>query len=311
MEAGRPYCAPGWMLAWAEGAGIGGEVRIAVGREGDRIVGVLPLIGRRLPLGARARYELLGSGIGARIEPLAEAAARDAVAAASGELLAELDPPLGVLELHGIDPDAGWGERIARSYPGGARLIRESHLQAAVLEFGEARGYDAWLQAKSRHFRKHAGRDRRRFLRTGELRIAATAAELERAVTEFPALHLERFRDRGRSNLDYPRMPAQLEAAAERLGPDRLRAAMAFVDDEVVAVDFFVRAGDATASWNGGWRQEHADLRPGSVALMAAIEDAIESGVREVDLGPGAHPWKERFATRTAPVVSERIVPRP
>jgi hypothetical protein len=298
------------MLAWAEGTEGDGEVRIALARERDRIVGVLPLIGRGPQPGAGARYELLGSGIGYRIEPLAEPGARDAVAAAGGELLEGLDPALGVLALHGVDCGAGWGERLAGSYPGGARLERESRLHASVLEFGDAAGYGEWLQNKSRHFRKHAGRDRRRFQRVGELRIASTPAELERAVTAFPDLHLGRFADRGRSNLDYPRMAAQLKAAGERLGPDRLRAAMAIVDDEVISVDFFVRAGDTAASWNGGWRADHGDLRPGSVTLMAAIEDAIESGVRTIDLGPGAHPWKERFATRTAPVVSESVVPR-
>ena len=105
-------------------------------------------------------------------------------------------------------------------------------------------------------------------------------------------------------------MPERLADAGERLGPDRLRAALAVVDGEVVAVDVFVRAGRVAAAWNGGWSEPHRSLRPGFLTLLAGIEDALESGVAEVDLGPGEHPWKERLATRDATVVTDRLMPR-
>jgi CelD/BcsL family acetyltransferase involved in cellulose biosynthesis len=306
IALGRPYCAPAWMLGWAEGEGGPGDLRVGVASSDSRVVGILPLIGRPGPSGAS--YELLGSGIGYRVEPLAEPADRAAVAAAAGSFLAGLDPPPGELRLHGIDPEPGWGEAIAASWPGEAtaRVEREKTLAAPFLEFEGPASYDGWLGSKSRHFRKRAWSDRRRFERHGELRIAATAAELDRAIRDFAELHLGRWGKESR--LAFEAMPERLAKAAEGLGPDRMRAATARVGDEVVAVDLFVRAGGVTAAWNGGWSEGHRALRPGSVTLLAGLEDAIESGVATVDLGPGAHPWKERLATREATVVTDRMV---
>lgn len=309
VELGLPYCAPGWMLSWANAAAGPGALRIGVARRGEGIVGILPLIGRPGGPGGAERYELLGSEIAYRIEPLAKPAERDVVAAAIAGLLAELDPPVGELALHGIDPEPGWGEAIAAAWPAKLcpRTVREKELHAPYLEFGTEASYDGWLGTKSRHFRKRAWGDRRKFERHGELRIATTAPELGRAIEAFVGLHLGRWGERSR--LGFASMPEQLSAASDRLGPERMRASTALVGGEIVAVDIFVRAGDVAAAWNGGWSESHRPLRPGFVTLLAGIEDAIESGVTEVDLGPGAHPWKERLATREATVVSERLIP--
>lgn len=310
VELARPYCAPGWMLGWAGGACGEAEVRIGVVREDGRVIGVFPLAGRSRARGSGARYELLGSRIGYRIEPLAARGKREAVATAGAELLASLAPALGVLSLDGIDPEPGWCAALGGAFPGGARIERDATLYAPALELGAAATYEEWLHSRGRHFRKRAAADRRRFLRQGRLEIAATAAELERAVDAFVSLHLARWRGRGESNLDFPSMGARLRAAAARLGPDRLRASLALVGDEIVSVDLFVHAGGVAASWNGGWLDSHRGLRPGWQTLSGGIEDAIERGVPEIDLGPGAHPWKERLATRDGTVVTERLLPR-
>jgi CelD/BcsL family acetyltransferase involved in cellulose biosynthesis len=311
VARGRPYCAPAWMLSWGAGPGDGAAVRIGVVRQADRIIGVVPLIGRPLPLGGALRYELLGSGTSFRIEPLAALGKQQPVAQATGELLASLTPPLGLLSLHGIDAASGWGEAIAAAYPGhGARLTRHGRLPAPILRLEGVTDYQDWLRSKTQHFRKRAVGDRRKFLRTGEVRVASTPEELARAMKAFVALHLRRMRSVGRSNLDFPSMPARLMAAAKQLGPARIRAVTAVLDGEIVSVDIFVRAGEVAAAWNGGWAESYRAFRPGWLTLLAGIEDAIDLGVSEVDLGPGAHPYKARLATRDASLVSDRVIPR-
>lgn len=312
VTRGRPYCAPAWMLSWGTEPEGRSHLRIGLVRERERVIGIIPLIGRPLPPGGGARYELLSSGTSYRIEPLAAPGKQEQVAAAGGELLGSLEPRVGVLSLHGIDPEAGWSEALAAVFPGkGARLVRRAALHAPILSFDDAADYEAWLRTKTRHFRKRALSDKRRFLRTGELKIASTPAEMTRAIEAFVKLHLGRWRGRRRrSHLDHPSMPARLIAASERLGPTRLRASTAVVGDQLVAVDIFVLAGGVAAAWNGGWLESYAALRPGWLSLLSGIEDAIALGIAEVDLGPGAHPWKQRLATRDATVVSDRLLPR-
>jgi CelD/BcsL family acetyltransferase involved in cellulose biosynthesis len=307
IDRGRPYCAPGWMLGWGAPSGGESEPRIGVVREGERVIGLLPLAGRRPPSGEGARYELLGSGIGYRIEPLAASGRQRAVAGAAAEMLGSLSPALGVLSLDGIDAESGWGEALAAELPGGANLTRRRTLYAPFLEIAGAATYEEWLESRGGHFRKRAAADRRRFLGAGRLEIASSAAELERAIGAFVSLHLARWR--GRSHLDFPSMAERLLAVGERLGPERLRASLAVIGGEIVSVDLFVHAGEVAASWNGGWLEAHSALRPGWQTLTNGIEDAIERGVREIDLGPGEHPWKRRLATRDGSVLAERLVP--
>jgi hypothetical protein len=187
------------MLAWGDAR----ATRVGVVREGERVIGVLPLAARSIGSGG-AEYELLGAGIGYRIEPLAAAGKLEAVAAAAGELLASLDPPPAAVSLPGIDPVRGWGAALAAALPGGGRVERDTTLYAPVLELGGAAGYEDWLRARGGHFRKRALADRRRFLEVGRLEVAATPAELERATEAFVALHLARWRGRGESRLDFP-----------------------------------------------------------------------------------------------------------
>jgi CelD/BcsL family acetyltransferase involved in cellulose biosynthesis len=312
VARGRPYCAPGWMLSWGASARRRPHLRIGVVREGQRVIGVIPLAGRALPPGGGATYELLGSGIGYRIEPLAAPGKQELVAGAIAELLGSLRPVLGVLCLDGIDPESGWSGALAAAYPNGrgASVIRRTTLHAPILEIGDADSYEDWLRSKGRHFRKRAAGDRRKLLRSGRLELASTPAELTQAIRAFAALHLGRWRGRRRSNLDFPSMQDRLLAAAQELGPERIRASIARVGEEIVSVDVFVHAGGVAASWNGGWLDSHRDLRPGWLTLLGGIEDAIERGAAEVDLGPGAHPWKRRLATRHATVVADRLLPR-
>jgi CelD/BcsL family acetyltransferase involved in cellulose biosynthesis len=313
VARGRPYCAPVWMLSWDGEPGDGSSVRIGVVRDADRIIGIVPLIGRPLPLRRALRYELMGSGTSFRIEPLAASGTQEAVARATAELLASLNPPLALLSLRGIDAESGWSEAIAAAYPGrhGARVARSTRLPAPILRLDGVSDYEGWLRSKTRHFRKEAARSRRAFLRTGELRVASTPQELNLAMTAFGTLHLHRMRSLGRrSSLDHPSMPARLIAAGERLGPDRIRASTALVGGEIISVDLFVRAGGVTASWNGGWLESYRAFRPGWLTLLAGIEDAISLGTTEVDLGPGAYPYKYRLATRDSCLVLDRVIPR-
>jgi CelD/BcsL family acetyltransferase involved in cellulose biosynthesis len=84
--------------------------------------------------------------------------------------------------------------------------------------------------------------------------------------------------------------------AASVLGTDRLRLWTAEIDGEFISVQLFIAAGGEVKYWNGGWSEEHADLKPSMLTILAALENAISRGERRLDLGAGTHPYKLRFA---------------
>ena len=53
---------------------------------------------------------------------------------------------------------------------------------------------------------------------------------------------------------------------------------------------------------NGGWDERFAQFKPAMLGILDAIEDAFERGDRRMDFGPGAQPYKLRFADGTDPL---------
>ena len=131
----------------------------------------------------------------------------------------------------------------------------------------------------------------------GAVREIRDPAEVPGARDAMLALHVERWDGRGDSNLTRPGVPGLLADAAMALGPDRLRLWAAEIDGELISVQLFVSAGGELKYWNGGWSEQHADVKPSMLTILAALEDAIARGQRRLDLGVGTHAYKLRFAT--------------
>ncbi len=158
IARGLPYCAPAWMLSWGAPFGDGPDIQVGVVREGGEIIGVIPLVYRPTRRGGVTGYELLGSGISFRIEPLCVAGRQSAVAKAVGEMLSALAPRAESLSLRGVDPDSGWSEAISKAYPGprGAKIVDRQMISASTLQPSAAADYAGWLRTKSRNFRQEA-----------------------------------------------------------------------------------------------------------------------------------------------------------
>jgi CelD/BcsL family acetyltransferase involved in cellulose biosynthesis len=116
------------------------------------------------------------------------------------------------------------------------------------------------------------------------------------AIDALLSLHRARWEGRGESKLTDPGVASLLREAAAALGPDRLRVWVAEIDGQAISAQLFLAAGGELKYWNGGWSEEHADLKPSMLTILAALEDAIARGERRLDLGVGEHPYKLRFA---------------
>ena len=101
-----------------------------------------------------------------------------------------------------------------------------------------------------------------------------------------------------------------LGEAAAAMGPDRLRLWAAEVEGELISVQLFQAAGGEVKYWNGGWLEEHADVKPTMLTILAAIEDAIARGERRLDLGAGTHDYKLRFADGEDPLAWGGLIVR-
>ena len=123
-----------------------------------------------------------------------------------------------------------------------------------------------------------------------------------RALDALLRLHAARWEGRAPTWLTQPGVREALHEAAAALGPDRVRLWAAEIDGEPISIQLFLAAGGEIKYWNGGWLEEHADLKPTMLTILAALEDSIARGERRLDLGAGTHPYKMRFADGQDPL---------
>lgn len=304
VASGQPMSAPAWTLAWLDHlAPAGAETRVVlVGDDGD-LVGVVPLVARR---DAGCGLWSLAAGDTGRVAPLARSGREWEVAQAAVAALGASEPPLDMLRIDNA-PGGAWSlawELSLRELWRSRRLLPWRRVAVRACPVMELDGtYEAWMSTKSANFRSEMGRARRRFARAGGVVRRATAETLERDVATYLRLHLSR---RGEAS-DLWRVAAGLEAALVAAGADllplgRLRLYVLELEGEPIGALLFLAAGGELMLHNVGWDEAHARMKPGLVGLLTAIEEALAAGDRRLDFGPGAYPYKLRFATGDEPV---------
>jgi CelD/BcsL family acetyltransferase involved in cellulose biosynthesis len=307
--AGRPFCAPAWMLAWwSEGRSGDARLRVVLALDGDgALVGVGPFFAQ-VAFGL-AEYRLLGAGFSHRVGPLARAGRERAVANALAAGLAAASPTPASVVFEGIDAGEAWPELIADGWPRADRDCRprlrtdvEMDAPGIVLDGG----YEAWMARRERKFRKEARRVKRRLEEEGvNGRLAGEPA----AVDALLRLHHARWEERGGSNVgDEAR---RVIAAAMRAFDDERRIAVALLEgpDGPVAADLVLRAGDALGFWGGGFDAAWARHAPGTQTMLLALEAAAADGARSADLGGGAHDYKWRLSDENRPLAWRTLFP--
>jgi CelD/BcsL family acetyltransferase involved in cellulose biosynthesis len=296
VAAGKPYCAPGWMLPWwRHAAPQGARLRACAVREGDRLVGVgafyvEPL---RAPV---VRYRPLATGTSSRIAPLAAAGREQEVAAAMAEALAAGRPRPTTITFAQLDPDSPWPRALARAWPGGpAKLDHRDDVPAPAVRLGDS--FDDWLAAKSSNFRQQFRRAQRELEAMGAAyRIAATEEDARRGLREFARLHAARWEGRGESLVTEGVERMLDDVVGELALGERLRVVTLEVDGRAVSAQILVAAGGEVAYWNGGFDEAAARQRPALMTLVHCVRDGIERGDRRLDLGPGKQAYKDRLA---------------
>ena len=312
LAAGRPYCAPGWMLPWwRHAAPSGALLRTVVAIEGGELIGIAPLFAARGAIGPT--YRLLGSPIAPRTELLAAAGRAEAAAAAFAQALAEADPRPAAVSFRELPPGSPWPGLLADAWPGRApRVLHEDTIAAPTVGL-DGLDYDAYMASLRSKLRGKLRRDRRQLEEQGaRYRMLTEPHELRPALAEFARLHHGRWDDRGGSAALGPGVERMLAEAADELGPaGRLRIFTIELDGRAIASQLCVAAGGELVYWLGGFDPDFARNGPGNQALLAAIADGLQRGERRLDLGPGTQEYKLRLADGEDILESVTLVTRP
>jgi CelD/BcsL family acetyltransferase involved in cellulose biosynthesis len=306
VQAGRPFCAPGWMLSWWREARTGdARLRVVLVFDDDGLVGVGPFFAQ-VAFGL-AEMRLLGAGFSHRIGPLARAGHEELVAGALASALTTMKPSLASIVFEGIDRNDSWPDAIAASWPSRnpPRIRDDVVMDAPVIELKAA--YEEWMERRSRRFRKEGRRVARRLEEEG---VSGRLALDEAAIDALLDLHYARWDDRGGSNVGDTARAVIAGAARELPGGGRLAVAVLEAPSGPVAAELVLRAGETAAFWGGGFRPEWAQHAPGTQTMLLALRTLSEQGVLLVDLGGGAHDYKQRLADASRPIAWRTVFPR-
>jgi CelD/BcsL family acetyltransferase involved in cellulose biosynthesis len=306
MEAGRPFCAPGWMLSWWREARTGdSRLRVILVFDEDGLVGVGPFFAQ-VAFGL-AEMRLLGAGFSHRIGPLARAGREELVIDSLAQALSEVKPNLASVVFEGIDRDDPWPDAIAAKWPSRkpARTRTDAVMDAPVIELNAA--YEEWMERRSRRFRKEGRRVARRLEEEG---VRGRLTFDEAAIDSLLNLHYARWDQRGGSNVGETARAVIAGAARDLPGDGRLAVAVLEAPSGPIAAELVLCAGRTAAFWGGGFRPEWAQHAPGTQTMLLALRTLSEQDVQLVDLGGGAHDYKQRLADANRPIAWRTVFPR-
>lgn len=299
----QPLAVPAWAMAWWRHLRPrDSTLRVVLCWRGDRLAGVVPLfsVGRR--------YLPLARGMPAA-EPLARDGLESQVAEQAAFRLAEAEPAPEAIELDLHESSPSWAELLCEAWPeeGRARPRVKSETPVPRADIGD--GFDAWIGAKSRGFRREMRRKRRKLEKAGcEFRYA-TPETLAEDVDAFLRLHRRRRAEQGGTSLDDGIEEMLVAAGGELLESDRLRVLCTIVDGRRIAVEVMLASGEEIFLWNSGFDQDFARLSPGMQGMLRGIADASGEGRRGVNFGPGGQRYKYRLCNEEDTMTTYVVMP--
>jgi len=313
-RAGNVFLSPQWLVPWWKHFGAGREVCAIALRDGDRLVGFLPLFRENVREGGVpvTRVAFLGDGetgcdyLDVLAAPGREAEVREAALAA-----------LGTIEWDLCDLDGLWRESptallLAQRFPS----VRAVPAKAAGLDGIDGPVVrDARLRFVCPHIPLNgtwqdflAGLGRRENLRRREkwlfrqpgvsIEVARTEAEAARAVEIFLELHRARWSVEGGSDgLSDERHESFHREAVQRLAKRGwLRLYTLYAARRPVASVYGIARGSTFLYYQSGYDPAWAQKSVGLVLLARTVEDAFAEKLEDFDFLRGNEAYKAQWA---------------
>lgn len=305
-----------WVETWWEVFGSTKELAVATAYDGAELVGVAPLYRWRVGgPGRPGTLRLLGSGDSVSPDYLSFVVRRGYEAPATASLLQQALRAEGAstLDMSDVPEDAPLVQLLA----GGASAVPWSWSVAQWAECPYAALPDRWEDYErglSANMRSNLRRRTRKLMGEVGAHVLRWHAgeEIDAGVDDLARLH--RLRWTGRAERYGFSDPGYLEfhhRIAKRFAARGwLRLYGLEVNGAVIAAWYGYRYGDVLYYYQSGFDPEWQAHSPGMVLKSMVIREAIEEGIRELDLLKGAHPYKRSWADRSRRTV-RLMVARP
>ncbi|MEM8948805.1 MAG: GNAT family N-acetyltransferase [Pseudomonadota bacterium] len=297
-----------WQSIWWRVFGKGRELRIILAKDGDDLVGVLPVYIERTPLlpavGPR-KLRLVGYGGDTAPDDLGPIMAGDDPAPITETLidgLLSLKDEWDIAILDDLDPDSPMIKALSARL--GDQVTLKPGARISFVELPET--FDGYLAklSSNRRWKLRRGRKKLHEHKPYRFHVVASQQELDLYYPELVRLHHERWEHRsddfGFSTEGY--VDCHRAVMAAMLDQDCLRLMLLIGEDGVVmASNYCYRWRGGFYFFQGGFAKDFERFRIGEVLMGHAIEQAISEGMRIFDMLRGEHDYKKSLtdAVRT------------
>jgi CelD/BcsL family acetyltransferase involved in cellulose biosynthesis len=325
-ESDNVMLAPEWILTWWRvfGPHDGRQLRLVLFREGERLVGLAPLLRRRFwykPGIPFRRLEFLASGEGEAhticsdyLNVIAERGREREIAARFADVVCR--NTLGrwdELVLPMMAGDNGMPDLLVEAFTGkGMHAEKLQTGQAPYIPLpGSWEEYLALLPGRHRAYVRRTLRDFEAWAGNEvEVHRAQSREELAEGKRILIELHHQRWEQSGETGVfRSPRFCAFHDSVMEQfLERDALQLMWMKVRGKPFAAIYNFAWNGKVSFYQCGRSLEVEDrIRPGVVMMTRAIQDSIKAGCREFDLLEGASTYKNQLALASRPLVRVRI----
>lgn len=306
-----------WQRLWWKHYGQRRSLRILVAREGDRLLGVLPMyleryyVRRLLPV---TKLCLLGSGGDTApddLDPLILPDAAENVIQGFVECISRQLDGWSLLHCPDLRSDAPFTRALVSAGLRGKALMRIS--QPREIIFGTLpESWEAYLSALSAHRRKALRYKRRQFEQQDGAEVVSCdkAEDLDVALHRLAELHHLRWAGRtdkhAFSSTEYMNFHRELMQTLLRV--NALRLTELRIQGKTVAMRYGYRMRDTFFDLQSGFDPAFSTLSPGELSVSFAIERAIREGCSVFDMLKGDYGHKRQFFSQSRSTVEVRLI---
>lgn len=284
-----PFQTLEWQQAWLRHFAGRARLHLIAVREGDDLVGLMPLFQTQ---GVWKALRAIGSGSSDYLHPLARAGYEDQVAAAVRESL-EAVRGADLIDLHQIRED-----RPLSGMPDSYLAIE----QARCLVLSLPKTYDEYLGMLGRSLRYDVRKLDKDLFRNGRASVEQVAPEsIDSGMSLLFEMHRKRWRKRGLPGAFLGRAEAfhrEWAHAASREG--WLWLSLLKWEGETIGAIYAMTLGNACYYYQAGFDPDKGSISPGTLLVANTIRRAIDEGKETFDFLRGDEPYKMRWkAQRT------------
>ncbi|MDP8236312.1 MAG: GNAT family N-acetyltransferase [Candidatus Erginobacter occultus] len=294
LPAPSPFISPRWIIPWLEVYGPEGEILVLAAYRKNELAGLCPLIlrqGKFLRLPARL-LEFAGSPLSDRMDMIIPER-KEEVVELFWDYLWEVRSRWDVVRLGEI-PAGSFNLTVTGDLLRD-RKIRHTFRTCSICPFILLdQDWEAYLQSRSKQFRKRVRGDLKRIKRAGEVRLQEAKVADWKLFREI-SLDSPKAR-RGTSLFLRPGIDRFLPVFLEKFEEAGwLNCKLLTLDGEPIAYKLNFKFQNKIWLFNSSFRSSYGSLHPGYVIMALLIQDSIKNSFREMDYLRGAEPFKYHY----------------